>query len=141
MGEFDTSVIEERDGIIRGRLLRLGIVLYLAMFVGRYLGLVRLDVAILDEDGLNVTIHIEVNPALGNFRALSPGKIDGGRLIALPVFCYSSIKLLENTEEVLSVALTNIFDAKVVNNEDKLGWEPLVAPEARGGGGFVVAIF
>ena len=39
------------------------------------------------------------------------------------------------------MAITNIFDAKVVDHEGKMDRAPLVAPEARGGGGFVVAMF
>ena len=39
------------------------------------------------------------------------------------------------------MALTNIYDAKVIDNEDKLEWAPLVAPEARGVGIFLEAIF
>ena len=39
------------------------------------------------------------------------------------------------------MALTNRLDAKVVNNDDKLEWAPLVAQEARGDGGFIVAMF
>ena len=41
----------------------------------------------------------------------------------------------------MSVAITNIFDAKVIDHEGKLDRAPLVAPESRGGGGFVVAMF
>ena len=39
------------------------------------------------------------------------------------------------------MALTDIFNAKFANNEDKLDWAQLVIPEARGGCGFVVSMF
>ena len=36
------------------------------------------------------------------------------------------------------VFYANIFNPKVINNEEKLDWRPFVTPESRDGGRFVV---
>ena len=105
------------------------------------MGLGGIGFAILDEEGFDVTIHREANLAIGHVEALIPGEVNDRELFSFPVLCYSSIEWLDNTKGVLSVALTNRLDAKLVNNEDKLEWAPLVAQEARGDGGFIVAMF
>ena len=105
------------------------------------MGLGGIGFAILDEEGFDVIIHCEANLAIGHVEALIPGEVDDHELFPFPVLCYSSIEWLDNTKGVLSVALTNRLDAKVVNNDDKLEWAPLVAQEVRGDGGFILAMF
>jgi hypothetical protein len=41
------------------------------------------------------------------------------------------MEFLADTEEVVEVFMTHIFDAKVVNNEAELDGSPFVAPETR----------
>ena len=48
--------------------------------------------------------------------------------------------LLENGLEMSGVVFTNVLDAEVVNDEEEYNRAPLVAPQARGGVGLVVAL-
>ena len=41
---------------------------------------------------------------------------------------------------MVSMAFDNILDAKVIHNEDKCDSLPVVAPQSRGGGAFIVAM-
>ena len=89
--EFDVIVIEERAGVRRGIQLVLGTILYLEMLVGKDLGIGGIDVAILGEDGFDVTVHHEANLELGHVKAVSPGEFNVHKLVAFPLFCYTRI--------------------------------------------------
>ena len=58
-----------------------------------------------------------------------PGKVDTSVFLAFPILG-DGVMLLQDRVEVLGVALVNVFDAKVVNNERESNRTPLVAPEA-----------
>ena len=49
--------------------------------------------------------------------------------------------LFEDSLEIESVALPDIFNAKVIDKQAKHKGAPLVAPQARSGGALVVAMF
>ena len=59
-----------------------------------------------------------------------PFEVDASEFVAILIFS-DGVMLLENVVEVKGVAFTNIFDAKVINDEEKHDGTPLVAPEAR----------
>ena len=99
----------------------LGAVLDLTMLVGQDMGLGGIDVSILNEVGFDVSIYCELTLAPGHVKAVSPGNFNARDLVAFPIFCDTSIKILDKNKEVLSVALTNIFNAKVVDNDKKTG--------------------
>ena len=48
--------------------------------------------------------------------------------------------LFEDSLEMESVALSDIFDTKVINEQEKHNRSPLVAPQASSGGALVVAV-
>jgi hypothetical protein len=50
------------------------------------------------------------------------------------------VKFLENVQEVVEVFDSNIFHTKVIYNEAELDGTPFVAPEARGGFSFIIAL-
>ena len=49
--------------------------------------------------------------------------------------------LFEESLEMKSAALPNIFDTKVIDKQAKNNGAPLVLPQARSGGALVVAVF
>ena len=49
--------------------------------------------------------------------------------------------LLESLSKMIQVGVADVLDCKGVNNEGKHDRAPLVLPEARGGGCFVVVKF
>ncbi len=87
---------------------------------------------------MDIVGHEEAACAIAVAGGVVPFNIDAGKLFAFPVIRHL-IVLIEDAQEVVGVFVSNIFDAKVVNNEDKLDGAPCVAPEARRGGSFVVA--
>ena len=60
-----------------------------------------------------------------------------GKPFPLPVHRYF-IMFLQYFEEVLGMTFDNIFNAKVVNNQENLDWSPPVSPKFRGCEGFIV---
>jgi hypothetical protein len=51
------------------------------------------------------------------------------------------VVLFQEREEVVEVFNAHILNAKVIHDEEKLDWPPLVSPKTRSGVGFVVALF
>jgi hypothetical protein len=47
----------------------------------------------------------------------------------------------QELEEVVEVLNSHILNTKVIHNEAKLDWRPLVSPKTRSGVSFVVALF
>ena len=50
------------------------------------------------------------------------------------------VVLFEESLKMESVALSNIFNIKFINEQEKHNGAPLVAPQARSGGALVVAV-
>ena len=48
--------------------------------------------------------------------------------------------LFEDSLEMESVELPDVFDTKFINKQSKHNGEPLMAPQARSGGALVVAV-
>ncbi len=49
--------------------------------------------------------------------------------------------LFQEFEEVVEMLNVHIVNTKVIRDETKLDWTPLVSPKTRSGVGFVVALF
>ena len=120
---FDASVIEWGAGVWWGRMLDLGPILDGGVLVRGQLGFGRGGVAVLGEHILDVAIHGETARALG----VVPRKVDTGVLLALPVF-RDGVVLLKDGTEVQSVAFSDVFDAKVIDDEGECDGAPLVTP-------------
>lgn len=60
--------------------------------LGRELGIIGLDVVIIDEDSFYVSVHIEADLAPGCVKAVSTGEVDAREPVAFPIFFDSSIK-------------------------------------------------
>ncbi len=67
-----------------------------------------------------------------------PGKVNACNFFALPVNAHGVV-FFEDAEEVVGMLFAHVLNAKVINDEEKLDKAPCVVPEARRGGGFVVA--
>ena len=48
---------------------------------------------------------------------------------------------LEGVDQLLGVALANVFNTKVFNYKSKKNWAPFVAPESWSCGGFIITGF
>ncbi len=51
------------------------------------------------------------------------------------------IVLFQELKEVVEMLNAHILNTKVIHDEAKLDWTPLVFPKTRGGVGFIVALF
>ena len=91
MDVFDTSIIEDRDGVRRGHHMGLVDTMDLAILVERDLRLGGIGVAILDDDGFNFIFRHESNLVLGHVEALNPGNIGARERISFPVSFYSGV--------------------------------------------------
>ena len=81
---------------------------------------------VLDEEVFDVTIHCWSACAFG----IVPVQVDSGKLVSCPV--RGDIVVCEQgLEEVVGVTFVHVLDAKVVDDEDKDEWSPVVAPESR----------
>ena len=69
-----------------------------------------------------------------------PGDVDAGELGAGEILS-DCIMIFEDFLEMLEVTVADVFDAKIVNDEDEGDGPPLVAPEPRSCGRLIVAMF
>jgi len=115
--------------------LNLGAILNGGVLVRRQLGLGWSSVVVLDEHISDVAFNGETACAFG----VIPCKVDADVFLACPVFC-DGIVMLENSLEVLGVVFANIFNTKVIDNEEECDGASLVSPQPWGGFGLVVAL-
>jgi hypothetical protein len=104
-------------------MLDLGTILNGGVLVRGQLGLGRGSVAVLGEHILDVAVHGETARALG----VVPREVDAGVFLALPVF-RDCVVLLKDGTEVQSVAFSDVFDAKVIDDEGECDGAPPVTP-------------
>jgi hypothetical protein len=88
----------------------------------------------LDEKVLNVAGHTDVTLA----SCVVPFDVDTCKFVAGHVEL-DTVELLENIVDLVEVSKPNILHPKVINNETDLDGTPFVAPETRGGFGFVIS--
>ena len=77
----------------------------------------------------------------GHAGAVLPLEVNARELVDGPIFGDTGVMFLENTEEVLRMMITNIFDTEVIDDEDELNRAPLVTPDTRSGGSLIVVMF
>jgi hypothetical protein len=88
----------------------------------------------LDEQVLNVAEHTDATPA----SCVVPFDVNTHKFSTSHVEL-DAVELLKNIVEMVEVFEPNILHPKVINNETELDRTPFVAPEARGGFGFVIS--
>ena len=82
-----------------------------------------------------VIFHRETAGAVGVISL----EVDAGVQVSFPIIG-DFVVLFEDSLEMESVALSDIFDTKVINEQEKHNRLPLVAPQASSGGALVVAV-
>ena len=92
-----------------------------------------------DELG-DVAFHQEPSGAILVLGGIVPGDVDAGELGAGEIVS-DCVMIFEDVLEMLEVTLADVFDARIVNDEDEGNGPPLVAPEPRSCGRLVVAMF
>ena len=83
----------------------------------------------------NVIFHLDTAGAVG----VIPLEVDAGVQVSFTILGYFVV-LFEDSLEMESVALSDIFDTKVINEQAKHNGAPLAAPQARSSGALVVAM-
>ena len=105
------------------------------VLVGGKLRLLGIRMIPLEADVDNVVVHGKATVSLG----VVPLDIDAIVQVALPVFS-TVIVFFEETSKVVGMAVANIFNTKVVNNEAEEDRTPFVAPNTRSGGALLVSV-
>ncbi len=95
----------------------------LPMHLWRMLQFLWLQVVVFEQQFVNVVVHGEVAYLL----CVVQYNIDACKFGLLPV-CGDSEILLQCNAQMLCMALFNILESKIVNNEDKCYWPPFVLP-------------
>ena len=83
----------------------------------------------------DIVVHGEATGVLG----VVPLVIDSGVQITLPVFS-DVIVFFEGISKVVGMAVTYVFNTKVVDNEVEEDRAPFVAPKTRSGGALVLPV-
>ena len=97
-----------------------------AVDVRGMLRLAWLRMIVFEEYICNVAFHGEATRAV----VVVPVEVDTCKLGSKPISC-DIVRLLEGLEEMVSVLVTDILDAKFINDKDKDNGMPFVAPESR----------
>ena len=74
------------------------------------------------------------------FLCVVPFDVDARKCLAIPISC-DGVVFLSHTLEMLYMFISDIFNAKIFDDEDKHDWPLFVFPEAGSGSCFVVAFF
>ena len=120
---LDDRIVKRRAGIRLHGVPSLGAIQYGGIIVRRELGLGGKRVVVMSEDLGDVALHGYTASAFG----VVPVKVHACELGSLPVLG-DGVMLLKDVAEVQGVALTNVFDAEIVNYEGEEDGEPLVEP-------------
>ena len=115
--------------------MEFGSIDYGCVLVGGNLTLLGFGVITLETEVGDVVVHGKATGELG----VLPLGIDADVQVTLPVFS-DFIVLFEGISKVAGMAVTNIFNNKVVNDEVEDDRAPFVAPKTRSGGAFVVSV-
>ncbi len=129
LNSFDASVVKLGRVVVGLRELLLRAVCDLAMLVRQVLWLGRGLVSFAKEKVADVVGHGEAARAIAVAGGIVPFNVDAGKLFAFPVLRHL-IVLIEDAQEVVGVFASDIFDAKVVDDEDELDRAPYMLPEA-----------
>ena len=105
------------------------------VLVGGKLTLLGVGVTTLEAEVDKVVIHGKATCAIG----LVPFYIDASVQISLPIFS-DVIVIFEGISKVTGMAVANIFNTKVVNDESEEDRAPFVAPNTGSGGALVVFV-
>jgi len=95
-------------------------------------------VAVLEEDTFNVPVHGKATCALIMLGRIVPFQVDTCEFRAVPISGHF-IMFFQDVEEVPRMLFANVFDTKVINNENELDRTPFVLPQSRRCGAFIIA--
>ena len=136
MHAFDAILIKQWAIVIIREELFLGAVDDFTMLVWRVLWLGWCWMVVLYEEVLDVTIHGRSACAFG----VVPIQVNSGKLVSCPV--RGDIVVCEQgLEEMVGMEFVRVLDSKVIDDEDKDKWPPVVAQESRHDGTLVVTVF
>ena len=126
----DAISIYRRFVVVFGRVLYLGTIDNLCVFVWGVLWLPGVGVVVLQSKVGNVVIHGEADCALGVNGVAVLLTINAGVQLSLPVLI-DFVMFFEDLLEVYGVLFANVFNAEVINYHAKNDWAPSVAPDPR----------
>ena len=109
------------------------------MFVKGVLRISGVGVVVFHSKVCNIVIHGEADCALGMNGVVVSLHIHAGVKVSLIVFS-EFIVFGKSLFEVHGVLLSNVINAKVVNEQAKNYWAPSVSPEPRSEGALVVDV-
>ena len=109
------------------------------MFVWGVLRLSGVGVVVFHSKVCNVVIHGEEERKLGVYVVVVPLQINSGVKVSLPVIS-EFIVFRESLLGFCGVLLSNVLNAKVVNNQAKHDRAPGVSPESRCEGALLVVV-
>ena len=69
--------------------------------------------------------------------SIIPFNVDACKFLSLPIGG-DFVVFLQDFLQMLDMLVPNIFNSKVINDEDEHDWSPFVAPESHGGCCFIV---
>ena len=134
----DTNCVERWQSVLTWCVLLFGTVDNFAMSVRRELRRRRWFVAFTKKKVADVVIHGQAACAVAMASSVVPVEVDSSKLFPLPIPSHF-IMLVEDSKELISMLLSHILGAKVIDDEEKLHRAPNVAPEARRGGRLMVS--
>ena len=74
------------------------------------------------------------------FLRIVPLNVDSCKYLSLPIGG-NLVVFLQDFLQMLDMLVPDIFNSKVIHDEDKQYWSPFVSPESHGGCGFIVTCF
>ena len=115
---FDACLIEKWAVFFCAHKLGFGAKMNFLMLVWRELVFGGFGVFIFAKNFADFSVHAEVTLVFGLDIAVSPMQVNASIFVACPIFG-DVIMFFENIMEVVSMAISYIFDAEIINDEDK----------------------
>ena len=94
----------------------------------------------LDQEVVDVLFHAQATGAVRMLLRIIPFEIDSCKFLALPIGG-DCVVFLQYFLKMLDMLFSDIFDSKVINDEDEHDWSPLVTPQSHCGRCFIVSSF
>ena len=120
---LDARIVKRKAGIRLRGVLSLGTIRYGGMLVWRELGISGKRLVVMSKDLGDVALHGYAASAF----VVVPVEVHACKIGAFPVLGHGVI-LLKDVAEVQGVALTDIFNAEIVDDDGEEDGAPLVEP-------------
>ena len=94
----------------------------------------------LDQDVADVLFHAQSTGAFRMLLRIVPLNVNACKFLSLPIGG-NFIVFQEDLLQMLDMLVPNIFNSKIIHDEDAHYWSPFVSPESHGGFCFIVTCF